>query len=472
MNVLFGVSELATVYQLGGLGDVAHSLPLALQHEGADIRIALPFHSAITPQKHWRKEEEILVIFDAKPELVTVWRATVPDTTLPLYLFANNTYLSQPSGVADDSIDKFVFFSLALCTWLREKQEPWQPTLIHLNDWHTALVPAIFRHLYNSNGYKSLLTIHNLNFQGVAPQTVIQKTGINLSSCPILKWDTENGDVNLLMEGIIHADYVNTVSPTYAKEILTPEYGAFLDPVINSLSGKLSGILNGIDYNIWNPETDPHIIPYSPKTALEGKKQNKALVQKELGLPTNPQATLVSYIGRVDGKQKGVELILEALKNGTLGTAKRQFAFLGTGDQWLEDEIINISVQNPNVVAVCKFDPVLAHKLYAASEVIIMPSKYEPCGLVQMIAMRYGTIPVVRKTGGLADTVSEGENGFLFSDYSTQAFCTALHKAWAAIDSKDKLIYIQTQCMKKDFSWKQSAKNYYSLYQQIAGRSF
>jgi starch synthase len=426
MNILFCVSELANVYQLGGLGDVAYSLPLALQKEGVDIRIALPFHNAIIPNPEWKVEDEITVSFNGVSEKVTVWEATIPDTSLPLYLFANDTYLSQPSGVADDAIDKFAFFSLAICAWLKDKQKPWQPELIHLNDWHNSLVPSLLKHLFKKNNYKSLLTIHNLNFQGIASSELLNKMGLSSSSCPILQWDSNDGDINLLMEGIIHADHINAVSPTYAKEILTKEYGAFLDSVITSLSGKLSGILNGIDYNVWNPETDPHIHNYSVDNFREGKLQNKINLQKELGLKEDKESLLISYIGRVDGNQKGIDLIIEAIKNQLLGTEKQQFIFLGTGDQYLEDSINEIANQNKNLVAVCKFEPVLSHKIYAASDFIVMPSKYEPCGLVQMIAMRYGTIPIVRKTGGLADTVIDNITGFLFENYDIKDFSDTL----------------------------------------------
>jgi len=273
------------------------------------------------------------------------------------------------------------------------------------------------------------------------------------------------------MEGIVHSNFVNTVSPTYAKEILTAEYGASLNPVLQALEGKICGILNGIDYTVWNPETDPFITPYSIDTLSEGKKKNKETLQKQLGLSNNTSSMLASYVGRIDSKQKGIDLLIEALKAGALGTPQRQFVFLGTGETYFEDILTELSVSNPSFTAVCRFDVNLSHSLYAASDVIVMPSKYEPCGLVQMIAMRYGAIPVVRKTGGLADTVTEGKTGFLFTNYSTEELIFTLNRAWSIIENDEKRLQMAKLGMEIDFSWDGSATKYQQLYRTLLWNS-
>jgi len=355
MNVLFPVSELAKVYHLGGLGDIAYSLPRALRQSGLDVRVALPFHPGINLD-HLEKQEEISVNFDHQVQKIDIFHTLVPDTKVPLYLFANQDYLSKPSGVGDEATTKFAFFSLAVSAWLLAKTSAWQPDIIHLNDWHVALIPSILRHRFQVKCYKTLLTIHNLNFQGTAPQDLSDKLHIEPCTCRVLTWDKSDGDINLLMQGIIHADWVNAVSPNYAKEILTDEYGAFLNPVITSLKGKLSGILNGIDIDEWNPQTDPHIHNFDFDNLEAGKTINKTQLLNQLNIESDDDSLLVSYIGRVDPNQKGVQLIIQALRQNLIGTKTHPFVFLGTGDESLENQIQELAFNNPFIHAVCKFD--------------------------------------------------------------------------------------------------------------------
>lgn len=465
MKVLFPVSELAKVYHLGGLGDVAFSLPKALKHIGVDIRVALPFHPEIILPENPQKIETFYVKYANQKEEINVFQTQIPTTNVPLYLFQNDHYLSKESGVGDEATDKFAFFSLAISAFLLTTHI-FQPDVIHLNDWHVSLIPVILKHRFHISLYKTLLTIHNLNFQGTTKVDILDKLNLEECNCQVLNWDKNDGDVNLLMQGIIHSNWVNAVSPTYAHEILTDEFGAFLNPVINSLSGKLSGILNGIDYEEWNSVSDPLIHNFSLESIATGKLENKKKLYQKINF-NGEHKLLVSYVGRVDPQQKGVQLIIEAIHRGLLGNDQNNFIFLGTGDPNLESQIEELAFQNPNIHATCKFDNNLAHQIYASSDLSLIPSRYEPCGLVQMIAMRYGSIPLVRQTGGLADSVVDNETGFFFKKYQDDDFCQKLNEVLQKLSEPSFLLSFQKKCFSQNFSWDESAKKYLELYKDL-----
>ena len=270
------------------------------------------------------------------------------------------------------------------------------------------------------------------------------------------------------MEGIIHADLVNTVSPTYAQEIMTTEFGAQLEPILQSLSGKISGIINGIDTKYWDPQTDPNITAnYSIRNWQTGKQQNKLSLQKLLKLPESDNTVLFSYIGRLDPGQKGVDLIIEALYSQQIKTPSYQFVFLGQGESELENRLRHLSNEFPNICTLIEFNETLAHHIYAASDFLVIPSKFEPCGLTQLIAMRYGAIPIIRKTGGLADTVKEEYTGFVFSEYTYQALIETINKAITWFQDFHLRDQIIKNCMEQDFSWTTSALEYEKLYQKL-----
>lgn len=452
------------LYELGGLGNVAYSLPVELNKLNIDCRVCLPFHCEIEEDETYSKISDFEVFFNGLKEKIEIWLTYVGEKKLKVYLLKNRI-LSQHSGVADDATEKFAFFSLAISKWVNIEKN-WKPDLLHLNDWHCSLVPIFLRNKFGDQT-KTLLTIHNLNFQGKLGADFLDKCGIDKRKVKSLEWDTQDGDINVLMEGLIHADKINTVSETYAKEILTQEYGANLDPIINSLSGKLSGILNGIDYDTWNPEKDHFVKNFGMENFEVGKQENKKVIYEKFGFDEVESSFLVSYVGRVDHNQKGIELIIDAIEKNLIGNEKFKFVFLGTGDTWLEDKIEELARENKNFAAICKFDEKLAHQLYAGSDFMLIPSKYEPCGLVQMIAMRYGSIPIVRKTGGLADTVIEGIDGFVFEEYDKEELNDKLKYVFDNFAFKDKMRRIRINCLKKDFSWYQSAKKYIKLYQKI-----
>lgn len=502
MRILLPTSEAAPLYKIGGLGDVAGSLPIALKQLNHDIRLVLPKYPQIeiNPQ-HWQPVHQFDVIYKHQIHQVQVLQGTLPltknhhqTTGAIVYLFDEPQYLAQNYQENKNVIDQFAFFSQAITTWLSEHITPWQPQIIHLHDWHVALIPLLLRQKYPqaAKTYRTLLTIHNLAHQGITPANIVNKLQLDPSQCQALAWDLQNGDVDILMEGIIHADLVNTVSPTYAQEILTKEHGVTLEPVLQSLQGKLSGILNGVDPQKWNPQTDKELVQnYTVDNWLTGKQANKIAIQKQAGLPENPDATLLGFIGRLDPIQKGVNLILQAIQSGLLNhdtqqhhdqpqaennhttipphhhTTNLQFILLGTGDPQLETQLKQAAEQNPNFSAQIKFDVQLARRIYAGCDFILIPSKFEPCGLIQLIAMRYGTIPIARTTGGLADTIQEEQTGFLFPDYTSQSLMQAVNKALNYYQDFHQRSQLVTNCMNQDFSWKSSAEKYVTLYEKL-----
>ena len=481
MRILIPTSEAAPLYKIGGLGDVVGSLPIALKQLGHDVRLVLPKYPQIeiNPQ-HWQPLHQFDVIYDHQIHSVQVLQGflshnQVDYTTPPIsvYLFDEPQYLAQNYQENQNVIDQFAFFSQAITTWLCERITPWQPQIIHLHDWHVSLIPLLLKQKYplESQNYRTLLTIHNLAHQGITPANILHNLQLTPSQCQILTWDLENGDIDILMEGIIHADLVNTVSPTYAQEILTAEHGVTLEPVLQSLQGKLSGILNSIDPQQWNPQTDTALIQkYTVTDWHTGKSANKVAVQKESGLPENPDATLLGFIGRLDPLQKGVNLILEIIQSDLLNhnqNSNLQFIILGTGDPQLEAQLSQTAVSHPNLSVQIKFDIQLARRIYAGCDFILVPSKFEPCGLIQLIAMRYGTIPIVRKTGGLADTVQEEITGFLFPDFSSQSLAQAINKALNHCQDFHRRSQLVTNCMNQDFSWQSSAQEYVKLYEKL-----
>lgn len=469
MNILFAVDEAYPLYKIGGLGDVGGSLPKALAKLGLDVRLALPHHPEITLNSQtWSETDKFDISYNHKSLTVTVTTGQLPGTKIPVHLFGEATLISQSTDASDTDTAKFAAFSLAVSHWLTSTNQSWQPDILHLHDWHTALIPVILRHLYETNDYQTIINIHNLAYQGNTKLPVDQHLGLTSTSCPILTWDHQDERLNILLQGLLHTDSIVAVSPTYAQEILTPEYGASIDLPLITAKDRIVGILNGLDLEVFNPESDPHLYQtYTQTDFKKGKQANKLALQKDLGLTVDPNLLLMGFVGRVDAGQKGVQLIISALRQQSLVDEHSQFVFLGTGDEVLERDLHQAAASLDNVKVFTRYDEPLAVKIYASSDLMPIPSKYEPCGLVQMIAMRYGALPIARKTGGLADTIIHGQDGFLFEDYSTDALIQSLVSAKEIIKDqtiKDKMI---SQAMRKDFSWTKSAKDYQQLYDTL-----
>ena len=468
MRILFLADEVYPLYKIGGLADVAGSLPKALQKLEADVRVMMPKHPEVDLEVFEAKlVDEFEVVYDSEKLLVKVHESVIPGSKVPVYVVEESKYLSQQTDASDNHADKFAAFSLCCATWLKRNQL-WQPHVVHLNDWHTALVPLISKHVLGNDKYKYMMTIHNLAYQGDTDTRVAGKLGIETKDCRFLDFDLGDQKTNILLEGIVHSDSVVAVSPTYADEILTSEYGEKIEALLESQKGKIVGILNGLDLDVFNSETDKFIYQnFNDSNIAEGKLANKLALQKELGLEVSENKVLIGFVGRVDPGQKGVQLIIEALNNGDIVNQDRQFVFLGTGAVDLEDGLHKAGDNRENLRIYTRYDEPLAAKIYAASDVTLIPSKYEPCGLVQMISMRYAALPIARRTGGLADTIIDRKNGFLFDKYETSAFVNCLEEALAFLSDKNTMDLMRIEAMKTDFAWDASAVKYLDLYESL-----
>lgn len=462
MKVLFAVWELSPFFQVGGLGDVAKSLPKNLHRQGIDIRIILPYYKALKLHQLRRKEIKTFdLIYDGKKEKVIIYQIRFLDENIPVYVIKNKKWLDVPSR------DTFAFYDLCVCEILKNNYLSWIPEIVHCQDHHTGLIPLLIKH--NNLKFKTLLTIHNLNHQGKSSIDVIKRMGMDHSKCRVIQWETKKKQINFLLEGIIHADLVNAVSSTYAKEIFTEEYGSGLDEIIRNEGQKISGILNGIDYDSRDPIKDKNIINHYDAfhSPIEGKKLNKAFLQEKLGFIVSDEIPLIGFIGRFESRQKGLDIMHKMIRRVNL--QKFQFVILGQGEVEWEDKFLWLaSFYKKNVSYIPVFDKRMASQIYAGADFLLVPSKFEPCGLIQMIAMRYGTLPIARATGGLKDSIEDGVNGFLFKKYSSFELEKAMKKAveiWK--NDKKRINKMIVSAMKKDFTWDKSAKEYINLYKKL-----
>ena len=453
MKILFAVWELDPFIKVGGLGDVAASLPRALSALGVDIRIVVPFYKALKLGRSRKKlVKHFTVKYADKLEKVEVYEAAHPTSKVPVYLLKHNKYLDAPKFP-----DTYAFFDKSIVTMIAENHLSWIPEIIHCNDVHTALIPLLLKESKMST--KTMLTIHNLTYQGRTSLDILAKIGLEKNKCQVVQWEAQAKKINFLLEGITHADIITTVSPTYAKEILTEEYGAGLEEVLRAKEGRIFGVLNGIDDH--RRET---VQKYSWQ---EEKKLSKQYLQKKLGLKVDESIPLLAFIGRFDPKQKGIDILHKMLR--TIDLSGYEFIILGKGDLEWEERFQWLDTFYPKNVA-CEFifNDVFAHQMYAASDFIVIPSKFEPCGLIQMIAMSYGTIPIAHRTGGLIDSIKNGHSGFLFNNYSAETLRETVEKATYIWRHEKKQYHeIVENALSTDFSWDKSAKEYLRLYGKL-----
>lgn len=465
MKVLFAVWELVPFFQVGGLGDVAKALPKKLHQQGVDVRVILPFYKAFKLHRQQKKEvKKFTVIYDGKKQKVSVYQISFLDEKIPVYLIKNEKWLGIPTQ------DIFAFYNLAVYEILKKDYLNWLPDVVHCQDHHTGLIPLLIKH--NNLKFKTLLTIHNFNHQGKHSLDVIKRMGMDHSKCRVIQWETKKKQVNFLLEGIIHADLVNAVSPSYAKEIFTEEYGCGLDEIIRNEGQKISGILNGIDYDSRDPKHDKNInFHYGVDSAVKGKQLNKKFLQEKLGFAVSDKIPLIGFIGRFESKQKGLDIMHKMIRRVNL--QKFQFVILGQGEVEWEDQFQWLaSFYKKNVAYISVFDRRIASQIYAGADFLLVPSKFEPCGLIQMIAMRYGTLPIARATGGLKDSIIDGVDGFLFKKYSSFELEKKMKHAveiWKS--DKKKINQMILNAMKKDFTWDKSAKEYIKLYNKLCNQS-
>ncbi len=466
MKILYATSEAAPYFKSGGLGDVSRSLPDALSAAGHDVHLMLPLYGTIRdPHRLAETTEETRV-----PWL----SGSVParfHTHRPASARAPAVFVDQPAffghgspyvGNGADPFDagrRFAFFCRAVVHYAHA----WQPDVIHLNDWTTGLVP-LWGHL---DGLRTptVFAIHNLAYQGLFPQALLRQVGI-----PEAFYRTENGVefngmVSFLKAGLALADRLVTVSPTYAREIQTPVYGSGFDGLLRFRQRVLDGILNGIDLDLWNPAADEHIAARYSAATLDAKELNRTALVEASGIDGN--GPIFGMVTRLVG-QKGIDLVLGAIP-GLLASGAR-LVVLGDGERRYEDAISGAARAYPSrIAAAVRFDDGLARQIYAGADFFLMPSRYEPCGLGQMIAQRYGTPPVARHTGGLVDTITHGQTGSVFDDAAPHAVVGSVAEA-SSVWRSSSWDALRRRCMKLDWSWARSAALYESVYRLAAGR--
>ncbi len=478
MKVLFATSEAQPLIKTGGLADVAGSLPQALQGLDLDMRLVLPAYPQAL-DKALPIREVARINLKGCIEAVRILEANVD--RLPVYLVDAPTLFDRPGNPYvdgtgrdwPDNAERFNLLCQAICTLaLNRAGINWQPDLVHCNDWQTGLVPAMLAGDWNRPA--TLFTIHNLAYQGIFDRACFERLDL-----PRELWHHDalefHGNFAFIKGGLAFADWITTVSPTYAKEILSPQYGCGLDGLLRHRSDRLTGVLNGIDYRTWDPGNDPALSqPYDINT-LELKVRNKTALQQQLGLEVDSDMLLLGSIGRLV-PQKGVDLILEQLPRLMSQEQPIQVVFLGSGDPGLERELKEAAQSFPGRVAsVIGYDEVLAHRIEAASDLFLMPSRFEPCGLNQLYSLRYGTIPLVHRTGGLADTVVDTDSssllnatatGFTFHPASGDALWECLQRM-LEFRKRPHIWWekLMRTAMQQDFSWERSASRYLELYQ-------
>lgn len=477
LRVLFLAAESVPFMKVGGLGDVIGSLPGALQKlpERPDIRVVLPMHGGIDKQRFGLQELLNYPIRIPGSESwmdVQVWESNA--LGMPYYFIGGGPVAPNSpvySSVARNDIRKFAFVSFAALK-LGEVLN-WQPEVLHAHDWHMALAVHWLKVLRAESkslqATRSILTIHNLPYQGQGTEPELAELGIvALEGINVPPW----AKLNPMALGIDAADQVTTVSPGYAREIQTQEFGAGLNEFVRTHSEKTSGILNGIDTDTWNPRTDPFIAArYGLENLGVGRRTNKASLLKKQGWLENDNAPLLAMVGRMDS-QKGVDIALDALTN--IVDQEWQVIFLGTGAPEIEQEVSKFCSEHPErASAYLRYEESVAHMIFSGADVILIPSRYEPCGLTQMIAMRYGCVPIARRVGGLGDTVrsqdhEEDATGFLVDGSDAVAFSEALELMLGAFQDKAHWHQLQENGMKLDFSWENSAREYYELYESLA----
>ncbi len=468
MKVLLVSAEVDPFAKVGGLADVAGSLPRALAKLGTDIRVIMPKYRTVRLRAGdmQRVVESLPVLMPACESGCAIDMSYLPDSNVPVYFVEHNEYFDRegvygsPSGVYADNAQRLCFFCRAALA--AAPALGFEPDVIHLNDWHTALIAAYCK--LRGLHYATVFTAHNLGgaYQGTFPQDYLDDVGLDLGE-PRVHRLLLGGPLNLARVGLGFADVINTVSEKYAEETANEATGEGVADLIAQRGNDMWGVVNGIDYDLWSPRNDGHIAAQYDADDISGKAACKADLQGEFGLPQNPDIPLISMVTRLDA-QKGLDLVAELLDD----TSRFQLVLLGTGDPQLEALFSEASRTHENIGARLEFSDALARKIYAGADMFLMPSRYEPCGLGQMIALAYGTVPIVRSTGGLADTVhatGAATNGFSFEEYSTEALRGALKQALDAYRDSQRWRRLMANAFACDYSWTASARRYQELYQ-------
>jgi starch synthase len=462
MKILQVSSEVVPFAKTGGLADVAGALPVALERLGEEVIAILPRYKTIDDSK--------FKITKVKENL----SYSVIGQNIKVYFIENEKYFNRlglygdKTGDYPDNLERFSYFCKRALELLKELK--FSPDIVHCHDWQSALIPLYLETVYKRDSFykkiKSIFTIHNIGYQGLFPKEEYPKLGLDWS---LFNMETLEfyGKINLLKGGIVFSDIINTVSNAYSKEIQTKEFGFGMEGILNRRKTDVFGILNGLDYSIWNPETDKFIVKDYSAAELDGKAENKEELQKVCSLPAKKEVPLVGIVSRL-AEQKGFDILADALES--ICKMDLQLVILGTGDLKYHVFLENAVKKYPKVISLhLKFDDQLAHKIYAGSDMFLMPSKYEPCGLGQLISFKYGTIPIVFKTGGLADTVNK-DNGFVLEHYTKNDLIKSIQEATGAFKNKKKWSALINNAMQYNFSWEESAKKYIKLYDKAKSK--
>jgi starch synthase len=466
MNVLFVAAEVAPLTKVGGLADVVRSLPAELRRRGHDVRIMVPRYGfgdysahEITPVMH-----SLTVLSLGEYQNIAIERTVIDD--IPVYLLSSDTFARADSVYGGNETARFWTFCEAVSETI--SYLGWRPSIVHCHDWHTSLVPLLARK--NREDYRTVLTVHNVRYQGYFDEQFLDGSGLGqywnagIPQMPCLPW-------NLLVQGVLWADRITAVSENFAREMLTVEGGHGLQNVVQFRHERLSGICNGLGNEEYDPQTDGHLAAKYSSGEIEGKRVNKRKLQTVAGWEEDDAIPLFGMVSRLD-EQKGMDIILEAVPELLKGSAA-QFIFLGHGNGHYEEGLRRLQARYPGRVrSFVTFDNEIAHLVYAGSNLFLMPSKWEPCGLGQLIAMRYGTAPVVRRTGGLADTVTnltqdmKRGTGFMFDEFAAEKLVATMARAVEYYRDRVAWTRMAQRIMKQDFGWARPAIEYERVYEK------